>query len=454
MSVDPSLFRDYDIRGIYPEQLNRDIAFLLGQAIASYLKVKEIAVGYDMRLSSPELFAGLSEGITQQGVDVINLGQISTEIHNFASGKYRFPANIIISASHNPGQYNGLKIVTAGAVPLHGGFGLPEIKKLALGGNFPDVSSKGNMREQNIMEAWITHALSRVDIASFRPLKVVVDAGNGMGGESWKKLIGKLPIEIIPLYFDPDGTFPHHLADPIKRENQLDLAKEIVKQKADMGIALDGDADRMFLVDEQGNGVSGTITCALLASALLEKNGPAPVLYNAVCGRIVPETIGKFQGKAIRVRVGHSFIKERMRAENALFAGEHSGHFYFRDNYYADSSLIAGLVCIEYISKKNVLLSKLVRQLNKYATSGEINFKTVNPESVIENIKKQYQSDAKSTDVLDGLSVWYDDWWFNLRASKTEPFVRLNIEADTPELLQSKSQKLYQILETNGAIKV
>lgn len=454
MSVDPSLFRDYDIRGIYPEQLNRDTAFILGKAIACYLQVKEIAVGYDMRLSSPELFKGLSDGITQQGVDVINLGQISTEIHNFASGKYRFPANVMISASHNPGQYNGLKLVTAGAVPLHGGFGLPQIKDLALRENFPQVVIKGKITGKKILAEWIEHALSCIDKSVLKPLKVVIDAGNGMGGISWEKLIGKLPIEIIPLYFDPDGTFPHHLADPIKRENQLDLAKKILQEKADVGIALDGDADRMFLLDEKGNGVSGTVTCALLASALLEKYGPASVLYNAVCGRIVPETIQKYGGNPIRVRVGHSYIKEMMRAENALFAGEHSGHFYFRNNYFADSSLIAGLVCIEYISRKNKTLSHLLKEFDIYAVSGEINFQTENPESIIENIQKQYQTEARSTDVLDGLSIWYDDWWFNLRASKTEPFVRLNIEANTQELLQLKSHQLYQIIESKGAKKV
>lgn len=453
MNIDPTIFRDYDIRGVYPTQLNKKIAYILGQATAVYLKAPEIAVGYDMRLSSDELFAGLTDGIRKQGVNVINLGQISTEMHNFASGKYRFAANIIISASHNPGQYNGMKMVTAGALPLHGEFGLPQIKKLALLGKFPQISSFGKMTTFQIMDEWIIHALSFIEIAKLKKIKVIVDTGSGMGGVSWQRLIGKIPIKIIPMYFKPDGNFPYHLADPMRRENQLDLAAEILAQKADMGISIDGDADRMFLLDEKGNGISGTLTAAFLSAAMLEKYGSAPILYNAVCGRIVPETIVQLGGKPIRVRVGHSFIKQQMKKENALFAGEHSGHFYFRDNFFADSSLIAGLLCIEHFCKQDQPLSQLISVYNKYVSSGEINFKTDKPHKVIDAVKHYYSHSAKSIDVLDGLSVWYDDWWFNLRASKTEPFVRLNIEADTINLLKDTTRQIQKLLGSLGAKK-
>lgn len=450
-SIDPSLFRDYDIRGIYPTQLNKEVAYVLGKAVATYLQVDRIAVGYDMRLSSPELFEGFTDGLLEQGVMVINLGQISTEIHNFASGKFQFPASVVITASHNPGNYNGFKMATAGVVPLHGRRGLPEIRKLTIKQSFPESKVRGSISQINVLDEWIEHAISFIDVTAVKPLKVVVDAGNGMGGISWERVKKKLPVQIIPLYFEPDGNFPHHLADPLKRENQLDLAKIIIEQKADMGIALDGDADRMFLLDEQGNSVSGTITTALLSTALLQKSGPSAVLYNAVCGRIVPETIKKLGGTPIRVRVGHSFIKEQMRLNNGLFAGEHSGHFYFRDNFYADSSLIAGLVLIEYISTMGKSVSEIVSTYNLYANSGELNFKTLQSDYIINEMKMTYSAKAQTVDLLDGLSVWFADWWFNLRASKTESFVRLNLEAENQKLLDKRLEEVTQKLQTLGA---
>ena len=453
-----SIFHQYDIRGIYPTQLNEETYYILGCALATYLAVDKIAVGHDTRLSSPSLFKALIKGIISQGVDVVSLGLISTEINYFASGKYGFPANAIITASHNPAEYNGLKIVTRGVVPLHGDFGLPQIKKLAQENNFSVSAKKGKIVKMDILNDWITHTLKFIKPNKLKSLRVVIDAGNGMGGISWKKLIEKLPIEIIPMYFEPDGHFPHHLPDPLKQENVSDLKREIVNQKADLGMAIDGDADRIFIVDETGKQLSGTITTAILASYLLQKYGPSPILYNAVCGKIVPDSISANGGKSIRTRVGHSYIKEYMKKENALFAGEHSGHFYFRDNFFADSSTIAGLIFLEYLSKENMPLSQVAAKFDKYKSSGEINYvvsnlsKQAGSDIVIQSIENKFK-DAESIDHIDGLSVWFPDWWFNLRASNTEPMVRLNMEADSKEILDDKLYIVENELNILGAHK-
>lgn len=443
------IFHQYDIRGIYPDQLNEDTYYILGRAFASFLEADKIAVGHDMRLSSPSLFTALTSGILDQGVDVVNLGLISTEINYFASGKYEYPANIIVSASHNPPQYNGLKIVKKGVVPLHGDYGLPEIKKLAETNQFATPKHKGKMEIVDILDDWISHALTFIDLTHLKPLTVVIDAGNGMGGISWERLAEKLPFTIIPLFFEPDGHFPHHLPDPLKPENIKDLKEEIIKQKADLGFAIDGDADRIFVIDETGRQLSGTLTSAMLADYLLKKYGPAPILYNAVCGKILPEVIKLNGGTPIRVKVGHSFIKERMRRENALFAGEHSGHFYFRENFFADSSTIAGLTILEFLSRQNKSLSAIISKYDKYPATGEINYHVEDQSKVLAGIKARFK-DA-SIDFIDGLSIWYKDWWFNLRASNTEPLVRLNLEADTKDILDEKLSLVENELKTLGA---
>lgn len=431
------IFHQYDIRGIYPTELNEETYHILGRSLATYLSVDKIAVGHDCRLSSPSLFTSFTTGIIDQGVNVVNLGLISTEINYFVSGKFNFPANVIISASHNPGQYNGLKIVTRGVIPLHGDFGLPEIKKLAQANNFTKAVKKGTMEKLDVLDDWITHALTFISPQKLRPLKVVIDAGNGMGGISWDRLKTQLPLKIIPMYFEPDGHFPHHLPDPIKTKNITDLKNKIITEKADLGFAIDGDADRIFVLDEMGNQISGTVTTAILAGYLLQKNNPSTILYNAVCGKIVPETIRNLDGTPIRVRVGHSFIKEWMKKENALFAGEHSGHFYFRDNFFADSSTIAGLIFLEYLSLQNQPLSSVSAKFSKYKSSGEINYKVDQGDQVLKTIEQNFK-DATSIDYVDGLSIWYPTWWFNLRASNTEPMVRLNVEADSKEILDEK----------------
>ena len=452
-SIDPSIFHDYDIRGTYPDQINENTYYILGRAIAHFLNVNQIAVGHDTRLSSPSLFRSLTKGILDQGTNVVDLGLISTEMSYFASGFYGFDANVVISASHNPPKCNGIKIVKKNVVPLHGGNGLSDIKQLAIKNDFPQSVKKGTKSKKSILDAWISHALSFISISALRNLKVVVDGGNGMGGIAWSKVKEKLPISIVPLYWEPDGHFPNHLPDPLNPENLKDVAGKIVQQRADAGFALDGDADRLFVLDEKGIPISGTVTTAILASYLLKKFGPSPILYNVVCGRVVPESVKSLGGTPVRVRVGHSFIKEYMRQYNALFAGEHSGHFYFRQNYFADSSLIAGLLFLEYLSGEDKSLSQIVKEFDKYPTSGEINFKIDSPENKITEIESQFK-DASSIDHIDGTSIWYLDWWCNVRVSKTEGYVRLNIEADNKVILTSRVEMLTKIIVSMGGKKV
>lgn len=446
--IDPSIFRDYDIRGIYPQQLNEKTFFILGRSIASYLKAKRIAVGRDIRLSSKKLFDSLVKGITEQGVDVIDLGLISTEINYFASGKFLYPANIIVSASHNPPQYNGLKIVKKGVVPLHGGFGLPQIKALAVKNVFPQFKIKGNIEKKIIIDSWISHCLSFINIGRLKPLKVVIDTGNGMGSLSWDKLKVKLPVKIIPLYFEPDGRFPNHLPDPLDAKNLKELQKQVIIHQADFGFAIDGDADRLFIVDDKGQLLSGSITSAILAEHLLKKYGQAPVLYSVTCSRIVPETIKKYAGFPLITRVGHSFIKNEMRKRRALFAAEHSGHFYFRDNYNADSSSIAALLFLEFISQKSLALSAIRKNYDKYFTSGEINYYVDDNEKIFDNLKRNY-SQGK-IDTIDGITVNFSNWWFNVRPSNTEPLIRLNIEAEQKSVLDKKKEQLQAMIKSLG----
>jgi phosphomannomutase len=451
--IQQSIFRDYDIRGIFPSDLNVETMFVLGQAIATYLKVQEISVGYDARLSSPELSQALIAGICEQGVNVVDLGLISTEMNYFASGYYRFPGSVIVSASHNPAQYNGLKIVKCGAVPLHGGLGLPEIKKMSLEQKFIPVHKKGTVTSKNILDDWVNHALSFINVKNIRPLKVVIDAGNGMGGIAWEKVSGKLPVKIVPLYFTPDGNFPHHLPDPLKTENLQDLKTKVISEQADLGFALDGDADRLFVLDEKGGIVTGTVTTAILSELILTKYGPKPVLYNVVCGRVVPETILALGGTPVRVRVGHSYIKTFMKEKRAIFAGEHSGHFYFGENYNADSSFIAGLLILEYLSKQNRKLSDVVRDFDKYPQSGEQNYRIKNAAAVQAEIEKEFKKSGR-VDHIDGLSIFYKDWWFSLRSSNTEPLLRLNVEADNKEILEVHTGKLVSCIVERGGIRV
>lgn len=448
LNINTSAFHDYDIRGVYPTEINEEFYYHLGKALALFFKQGPIAVGYDARNSSPSLFKNLIDGIFDYGVDVIDLGMISTEMHNFASGKYDFSANVVVSASHNPPQYNGAKILKRGVKALHGSWGLLELKEL-INLEQEKAHQPGKIQKQTIFADWIKHALSFIDLNKLRKFKVVVDAGNGMGGPSWQEMQHQLPVEIVPLYLDPDGNFPNHVADPLKDENTQDLIRKVKEVGANLGIALDGDADRVFFVDETGRKVSGTITTAIITDHLLKKY-PGYYLYNAICGRVVKETILKYGGKPVRTRVGHSFIKAKMQELNAIFCGEHSGHFFFGSNYGAESSLIAGLLMLEILSVTQLPMSKLVAKFDRYPSSGEINFKVTSVNKIQEAIRQHYQPQAQSIDELDGVSVWFDNYWFNVRGSKTEPLLRLNLEADNQDLLKEKVSEVIKFIEALG----
>ncbi len=446
MDFDKSIFKAYDIRGTVPDQLNTEIAYRIGNALASYLKPKSIAVGRDMRLSSDELFEAVSRGIIDAGVDVVDLGMISTDGLYFAVGSYGFDGGVMITASHNPKDYNGFKICKAGALPLSGQEGLDKIREALENDTLEKSSSRGNIARKDISVAYAEHCLSFIDISKIKKFKIAFDAGNGIAGITLPPVFEKLPIETIHLYFEPDGNFPNHPASPIELENLRDLQKKIADEKCDFGVAFDGDADRMFLVDGNGKQVGGDLTTALVADNLLEKNPGETVLYNLICSHAVPELIERKGGKAIKTRVGHALIKPLMKKHNAIFGGEHSGHFYFRENWFADSGLIAFLVALELLSKDEKPLHEKIAEIDPYVRSGEINSKVDDQKGKMDALAEHF-SDGRQ-DRMDGLTVEYDNWWFNCRPSNTEPLLRLNVEADNKETLEEKTDEVLKIIRS------
>ena len=440
--VDPEIFHAYDIRGIYGENLTDDVAYRIGRAAAQYLQVPEIAVGRDMRLSSPQLAAALIRGITDQGVNAIDLGMTTTDGLYFAVGNFNFPAGVMITASHNPAQYNGMKFCRAQAFPISLESGLSDIRDLAVSGKFAEPASKGQVIKRDITDDYVKHALSFVDVSRIRPLKVVIDAGNGMAGLIMPKVFQHLPCELVPLYFELDGNFPHHPASPIEPENMVDVQKKVREVGADLGAAFDGDADRMFPVDEHGDLVDGSKVIAAVSNSLLQKFPGSTILYNLIVSKSVPELINKLGGKAIRTRVGHSYIKAEMRQNNAIFGGEHSGHFYFRDNWFADSGLIALLILLELVSVENKPLSEILKPLDHGFRSGEINSTIADAQGKMHALEERFGKNAKTVDHLDGVTLDFGDWWFNVRPSNTEPLLRLNLEANSHELMEQKRDEV------------
>ncbi|TMC59954.1 MAG: phosphomannomutase/phosphoglucomutase [Chloroflexota bacterium] len=440
--VDPEIFHAYDVRGIYGENMTDDVAYRIGRAAAQYLQVPEIAVGRDMRLSSPQLAAALIRGITDQGVNAIDLGMTTTDGLYFAVGKFNFPAGVMITASHNPAQYNGMKFCRAQAFPISLESGLSDIRDLAVSGKFAEPASKGQVIKRDITDDYVKHALSFIDVSRIRPLKVVIDAGNGMAGLIMPKVFQHLPCELVPLYFELDGNFPHHPASPIEPENMVDVQKKVREVGADLGAAFDGDADRMFPVDEHGDLVDGSKVIAAVSNSLLQKFPGSTILYNLIVSKSVPELINKLGGKAIRTRVGHSYIKAEMRQNNAIFGGEHSGHFYFRDNWFADSGLITLLILLELVSVENKPLSEILKPLDHGFRSGEINSTIADAQGKMHALEEHFGKNAKSVDHLDGVTLDFGDWWFNVRPSNTEPLLRLNLEANSRELMEQKRDEV------------
>jgi phosphomannomutase len=442
--IDQKIFKAYDIRGTYPDQLNEEIAYKVGRALVEYLKPENVAVGRDMRLSSPKLREALTRGIIEGGCHVIDIGLVSTDCLYFAVGKFGYDAGVMITASHNPPEYNGFKMCKKEAVPLSGEAGIDQIKELILRDEFPPPQKLGTIEKQDVDSAYVQHLLSFVDKDKIKPFKIVIDAGNGMAGKIIPKLFFHLQPKVIPMFFELDGSFPHHLASPIEPENIAPLREKVLIEKADLGAAFDGDADRMFLVDENAFPLGGDMVTALVAKNLLKKEKGATILYNLICSKAVPQIIESSGGKAVRTRVGHALIKPVMKKYNAVFGGEHSGHFYFRNNWFADSGLIALLVCLELISEENKPLSALVKAIDPYFRSGEINSRVDDIPKKIEEIEQHYSSGK--IDHLDGVTVDFGDWWFNVRPSNTEPLLRLNIEANTKEKLEEKKEELLKLI--------
>ncbi|HEU4436120.1 MAG TPA: phosphomannomutase/phosphoglucomutase [candidate division Zixibacteria bacterium] len=446
MNFESTIFKAYDVRGTYPEQINGEIAYEFARAFALFLRPPAVVVGRDMRLSGDELFDGLSHGLVDSGVNVIDIGLCSTDALYFAVGKWGAPAGVMITASHNPKEYNGFKTCRAEAAPLSASEGLNLIQDIMKRGKFEPIRAKGKLLGREVLPEFIQHILSFVDPKKIKPFAIAVDAGNGMAGKLIPELFKNLPCKLTPLYFELDGSFPNHPASPIEPENTEELRKVVVEQKLDLGVAFDGDADRMFLVDGSGKLLGGDVVTGLVAKKLLEKAPGAAVVYNLICSLLVPEAIAKAGGRPIRSRVGHAYIKPLMKTQNAIFGGEHSGHFYFRENWYADSGVIALVVCLELLSEVGKPLAELAREIDPYFRSGEVNFRVGDQQKIIEQVAQKF-SDGKA-DREDGLTVEYADWWFNLRPSNTEPLLRLNVEAGSQELLQEKLSKLQQEIST------
>ncbi len=442
MNFDPGIFKAYDVRGTFPDQINKEIAYQFARSLAAFLRPPAVVVGRDMRLSGPELFEGLSEGLVDSAVNVIDIGLCSTDALYFAVGKWGVPAGVMITASHNPKEYNGFKTCKSEAVPLSATEGLNLVRDIMQRGKFEPIRAKGKIVQREVMPEFVQHVLGFIDLKKIKPFKVAVDAGNGMAGKLVPELFKNLPCKITPLYFELDGSFPNHPASPIEPENTEELRRLVKQEELDLGVAFDGDADRMFLVDGSGKLLGGDVVSGLVAKKILEKAPGAAVVYNLICSQLVPETIKKAGGKPIRSRVGHAYIKPLMKAENAIFGGEHSGHFYFRDNWYADSGVIALVVCLELLAEANRPLSELAKEIDPYFRSGEINFRVSDQQKIIERVAQRF-SDGKA-DREDGLTIEYPDWRFNLRPSNTEPLLRLNVEANSAELLQEKLNLLQQ----------
>jgi phosphomannomutase len=441
------IFKSYDIRGIYPDELNEPIAERIGRAFVDYLSAKTVAVGRDMRTSSQALFEAFARGATRQGADVIDLGLTSTDELYFSVGHFGYPAGAMITASHNPKEYNGFKLCREQAIALSADTGVFAIRDLVLRNAFSNASSPGRIIAKDPLPAFVEHCLSFIDVSRLKALRMVIDAGNGMAGLIVPAVFSRLPIEVIPLYFDLDGNFPNHPASPIEPENMADLQAAVRAHGADLGAAFDGDADRVFITDERGELVGGDMVTALVAKMLLRKHPGATILYNLICSRSVPELIAAAGGHAVRTRVGHSIIKSVMREENAIFGGEHSGHFYFRDHFYADSGLIALLVVLEFACLAGKRVSELLAPLDRRYRSGELNSRVADIGAKLREIEQHYRN-ADSIDHLDGVTISFADWWCNIRPSNTEPLLRLNVEADNPQLLAKKRDEVLSLIRS------
>ena len=433
-----AIFKAYDVRGLAPEQLDAELSGNIGAAFARFVADTEgatsIVVGHDMRPTGPEFSQAFAAGAREQGIDVIEMGLASTDMMYFASGSLDIPG-AVFTASHNPAEYNGIKMCLKGAAPLGSASGLEVIKEAARTRLEP-VEQMGEISSTEMLNGFADHVLSFIDVKKLRPLKIVADTANGMGGLVVPAVFDRLPFDLEIMYAELDGTFPNHPADPLNEANLVDLQTRVTEVGADIGLAFDGDADRVFLVDADARGVSGSLTTALVADRVLSAEPGATILHNLICSKVVPEVIAENGGTAVRTRVGHSYIKAVMAETGAAFGGEHSGHYYFRDFWRADSGMLAALVILEAMCESGRSLAELVAPLRRYVASGEINTTVADTSEVIERVAAAYP-DADQ-DRLDGLTVDFGDWWFNLRPSNTEPLLRLNLEAASTDEVERR----------------
>ena len=451
------IFKAYDVRGTVPEQFDESMALAIGAAFARFTGAPRIVVARDMRPSGVELSAAFARGAMGEGTDVVDIGLASTDLLYFASGHLDLPG-VTFTASHNPAGYNGIKMCQKGAAPIGEESGLMEIRDIAaalLTGETTYSQRSGSLEQLSLLDEFAAHCLSFIDVTKVRPLRIVADTANGMGGLVVPAVLSSLGVHLEVLYGELDGTFPNHPADPIQPENLRDLQARVTATHADLGLAFDGDADRVFLVDEKGQPVSGSLTTAMVAASILDKQPGSKVVHNLICSKAVPAVVREHGGEPIRTRVGHSFIKAVMAETGAVFGGEHSGHYYFRDNWRADSGLIAALHVIELMSAagEGAKLSALRKPFERYVGSGEINTKVVSTTAVIARVESAYANKGAAMDHLDGLTVDFGSWWFNLRPSNTEPLLRLNLEASTQSECEGHVAEVLSLITGLATIK-
>ena len=445
------IFKAYDIRGLVDLEIDVDFAFATGVAFARFLQIERepgtIVIGEDMRPSSPLLAEAFSAGATSLGMDVIRIGLASTDMLYFASGKLGLPG-AMFTASHNPAEYNGIKLCFSSARPIGKESGLVTIENFVREGSPIALRNIGVEKQRNMLEEYVDHLLTLVDIKNIRPLKIIVDAGNGMAGHTAPAIFARLNCEVIPMYFELDGSFPNHEANPLDESTLQDLKQAMIDQKADLGLAFDGDADRCFLVDERGVAVNPSALTSLIAHRELIKHPGASIIYNLISSKAVQEVIDENGGVGLRSRVGHSYIKKMMAESGAIFGGEHSGHFYFKEFWRADSGALAALHAIAALGESDATMSELLAPYNRYVISGEINSKVENTQAATERVEKTYASDQVTIDHLDGLTVNGDSWWFNLRPSNTEPLLRLNVEASTQAQMETVRDAVLSLIRS------
>ncbi|MEU8192307.1 phosphomannomutase/phosphoglucomutase [Microbispora amethystogenes] len=445
------IFKAYDVRGVVPDELDEEIAQAVGAAFVELTGATSVVMAHDVRTTSGPLAAAFARGATSRGADVVNAGLGSTDMLYYASGSLNLPG-VMFTASHNPAKYNGMKMCRAGAVPVGTDTGLLEIRDRAaelLGDGLGGTPGAGTVTERNLLEGYAAHLKTLVDLSGIRPLKVVVDAGNGMGGYTVPEVFKGLPIELTPLYFELDGSFPNHEANPIEPENLRDLQKAVVSQGADIGIAFDGDADRCWVIDERGESVPPSTITALVAVRELAKDPGATIIHNLITSKGVPEIVAEHGGKPVRTRVGHSFIKAEMARTGAVFGGEHSAHYYFRDFWFADSGMLAALHVLAALGEQDRPLSEVLSRYSRYAASGEINSRVDDQTAALARVRETFAArEGVTFDELDGLTVSGPDWWFNLRPSNTEPLLRLNAEASDEEKVAAVRDEVLAVVRS------